>query len=235
MKKVLALAILLAMALPAWAQYAQPTPWKPAEEKPPVIQTFKMSEQEYEAYKTYVTLFAWRDSVNKRLERLEGNKGPQGNDQSALIADLRNQIAQLNGQLQQMQNMQMMLMMKQIGTPIPLNPNPGPVIPLNPNPGPVIPLNPNPGPVIPLNPNPGPVIPIPKDPGPAIPLIPKDPGPAIPIPKINPQPIPGPGSPGPGPVGVPGYQRFTSDRPPIITGTFDRPPIITITIEKGTK
>jgi hypothetical protein len=199
MKKVfLAFAIMFAMVLPA---QAQPTP-------------AVVSNEEHLA-----TLFAWRDSVNRRLEKIE--QGGKGSNNDALIAELRGQIAALNTQLFQMQQMQMM----QLGKPIPLNPNPGPVIPLNPNPGPVIPLNPNPGPVIPLNPNPGPVIPFNPNPGPAIPLLP-NPGTPIPIP-IPPAPksIPGPG---PGPVN--GFQRFTSDRPPIITGThsYDRPPVITI-------
>lgn len=210
MKKVLlGLLSLLAFASMAPAQYATPTPWKPE------VQLSPQTEQE----KQLATLFAWRDSINRRMEKLE-----QGGQKNDLIAELRGQIAALNSQIQQMQMMQMQMLM--IGRPIPLNPNPGPAIPLNPNPGPVIPLNPNPGPVIPLNPNPGPAVPLNPNPGPAIPLIPKtDPNP-IPIPKS-----PGPGVPGPGPVSGE-YQRFTSDRPPIITGTHSRP-IITITIEKS--
>src|SRR4051794_23063855 len=57
---------------------------------------------------TPTALFAWRDTVHQRLQKLEGQRqaSPQSNDQTATIQMLQMQILMLNNQIAQMQGQQ---------------------------------------------------------------------------------------------------------------------------------
>src|SRR3990167_6181957 len=158
---------------------------------------------------TPTSLFGWQEQ--RQILQLQ----KQLADQNAAQIAPQNQLILFLLQQQQQGQRQAAPQQQQQLPPINIYLPPGYQGPkIDPNPG-TPKLDPSPG-IPKIDPNPG----VPKlDPNPGVPKIDPNPG----VPKIDPKPAapkldPNPGTPGPGTSGS--YQRYTTDRPPIITATI---------------